>query len=128
MTETSGEEKLERTISYVLIAGVIGSVVVESIGIASYYYSAHNLNIVFQPSLALKATNFFSYAAIAIQALFNGFWTPLQILGLGIVVLMITPYMRVFASVVYFGLAKNPRYLFITLFVLVVLTASLLVH
>ena len=50
----------------------------------------------------------------------------MEVLGLGIVVLMLTPYVRVVASVLYFGLAKNPKYLLITLFVLLVLTASLL--
>jgi uncharacterized membrane protein len=39
-----------------------------------------------------------------------------------------TPYLRVVASVVYFGLVRNAKYLIITLFVLIILTASLLVH
>jgi len=50
----------------------------------------------------------------------------MQVLGLGIVVLMLTPYVRVLASVLYFGLVRNPKYLLITFFVLIVLTASLL--
>ena len=41
---------------------------------------------------------------------------------------MITPYMRVVASVIYFGAARNVKYIVITTFVLVILTASLLVH
>jgi len=125
---TAEEQKLEQAISYVLIAGVIASVTIETIGIWTYYYYNQNLDIVFKPSLALKATDFFSYTAMAIRALISWSWTPIQILGFGLVVLMITPYMRVLASVVYFALAKNSKYLFITLFVLVVLTASLLAH
>jgi uncharacterized membrane protein len=41
---------------------------------------------------------------------------------------MITPYVRVLASVVYFGVVRNLKYVIITAFVLVILTASLLVH
>ncbi len=128
MKRISGEEKLELAISYILIIGVLVSVAIEAFGIVSYYSSNRNLSIVFQPSLVLKGTDFFSYAGSVFQEILAGTWTPLQILGLGIILLMITPYLRVVASVIYFGLAKNAKYLFITLFVLVILTASLLVH
>lgn len=122
------EEGLERAISYVLIAGVLASVAVETFGIVSYYLSNGNLNILFQPNSAMKGTDFFSYTAKLAQQLSVGALTPMQVLGLGIVLLMMTPYLRVVASVVYFGLAKNPKYLLITLFVLIVLTATLLKH
>ncbi|HUK29047.1 MAG TPA: DUF1634 domain-containing protein [Candidatus Acidoferrales bacterium] len=128
MTETNKEETLEHTISYVLIAGVALSVIIEAIGMVSYYYTTHSWSIIYQHTVTLNATNFFSYAVFVIQSLFHGSLTPTLILGLGIVVLMITPYMRVLTSVIYFSLAGNPKYFFITLFVLVVLTASLLFH
>jgi uncharacterized membrane protein len=128
MKMVSGEERLDLTISYILIIGVMASVAVEMIGILAYYHSDQNLSIVFQPDYAMKGSNFFSYTIAALQALFQGSWTPMHILGLGIVLLMITPYMRVAASVIYFTLAKNVKYLMITLFVLIVLTASLLLH
>jgi uncharacterized membrane protein len=128
MSANSGEEKLEVGISYILVIGVIASVVVESIGIAGYYHLNGNLDIIFAPGLALKGTDFFSYTGAAVQAFVKGSWTPFHILGLGMVLLMITPYMRVVASVVYFGWARNLKYLLITIFVLVVLTASLLAH
>lgn len=123
-----GEDKLDLAISYVLILGVLASVAVEAFGIASYYSSNGNLNILFQPNFATKRTDFFSYTVKLAQQLSVGAWTPMNLLGLGIVLLMMTPYLRVVASVVYFGFAKNPKYLFITLFVLIVLTASLLDH
>ncbi len=124
----SGEEKLELAISYILMLGVLVSVAVEAVGIASYYSANGNLKIVFQPSFAMTGTDFFSYTGKLVQGFFVGAWTPTQVLGLGIVLLMLTPYLRVVASVIYFGLAKNAKYLFATLFVLIVLTASLLVH
>lgn len=124
----SSEEKLEAAISYILILGVMGSVIIEMFGIISYYQSNRNLSIVFQPGLAMKGVDFFSYAGNLIRQLFLSPWTPLQMIAFGLVLLMVTPYVRVVASVIYFGFAKNTKYLFITIFVLVVLTASLLAH
>ncbi|MGD0689100.1 MAG: DUF1634 domain-containing protein [Candidatus Bathyarchaeia archaeon] len=126
MKRTLSEEKLDSLISYILIFGVLVSVALEALGIAGYYSSNGNLNILFRPSFAMKETDFFSYAGKLFQELSMGGWSPMQVLGLGIVVLMLTPYLRVVASVLYFGLARNPKYLLITLFVLLVLTASLL--
>ncbi len=128
MKQISGEEKLELAISHILILGVLMSVSIEAVGIASYYSANGNLNIVFQPSFAMTGTDFFTYTGKLVQQLLFGAWTPIQVLGLGIVSLMLTPFLRVVASVIYFGFAKDTKYLFITLFVLLVLTASLLVH
>ena len=65
---------------------------------------------------------------LSIPALFDFGPTPLHVLEFGIVLLMMTSYLRVVASVIYFGFAKNFKYLFITIFVLVILTASLILH
>ena len=128
MKRVANEEKLELTISCILIVGVIASVAMEAIGILGYFNSNGNLNIIFRPEFALQGADFFTYSGNAFFQVMNGGWTPLQILSLGIVVLMMTPYVRVAASVIYFGLVRNPKYLIITLFVLIILTASLLVH
>jgi len=128
MKEIDREEKLELTISYILIIGVVASVAIEVIGILGYYNSNGNLNILFQPEFALRGANFFNYSGKTLFQVMSGGWTPIQILSLGIVVLMLTPYLRVVASVVYFGMVRNAKYLIITLFVLIILTASLLVH
>ena len=128
MKRVRSEEKLELVISYILIVGVIVSVALEAIGILSYYLLNRDLNIIFQPQYALKGAGFFAYSGVTLQNLIQGSWTPFQILALGLVLLMITPYMRVVASVVYFGLVRNLKYLIITAFVLIILTASLMVH
>ncbi len=101
---------------------------IEIVGVISYYSSNKNLNISFEPNIALKSIDFFTYTAKLIQGFTTGSWTAMQILGLGIVLLMVTPYLRVVASVIYFGFGKNPKYLVITMFVLIILTASLLAH
>jgi uncharacterized membrane protein len=128
MKRNASEEKLELAISYILIIGVITSVAIETIGILNYYYVNRDLSITFQPQYSLVGVDFFSYSAGTLQSMIHGNWTPFQILALGIVLLMITPYLRVLASVVYFGLARNLKYLCITAFVLIILTASLLAH
>jgi uncharacterized membrane protein len=128
MKGVRSEETLDRAISYILIVGVIASVAIEAVGILSYYYANHDLSVVFQAQYALKGTDFFNYSATMLQSLVLGNWTPFQILALGIILLMITPYIRVVASVIYFGLTKNRKYLVITAFVLIILTASLLLH
>jgi uncharacterized membrane protein len=47
--------------------------------------------------------------------------------SLGIVTLMLTPYFRIIAAVVYYGIEKDWKYVTITFFVLSVITAALLV-
>jgi uncharacterized membrane protein len=128
MRRTLSEEKLEFVISLILIVGVIGSVAVETLGMLAYYNFNGNLDIILEPSYALRGNGFFRYTGALFIELFHGAWTPFLILSLGIILLMITPYVRVLASAVYFALIKNTKYFLITLFVLVVLTASLLVH
>lgn len=128
MKKISGEDELDVVISYILIVGVILSVLVEGIGIGSYYLSNGNLEISFTQAYVLKGADFFGYAGRMVLRFMQGSWTPIHILGLGLVLLMITPYVRVIASVLYFSAVRNVKYVFITLFVLVILTASLLTH
>ena len=128
MNRNSGEDKLEAAISYILIGGVTISVLIEALGIVSYYYSYRNWEVSFQPQFTLKGDDFFRYSIATIQSFVLGSWTPIHILAFGLVLLMFIPYVRVAASVIYYGLAKNMKYLLITLFVLVILTASLLTH
>jgi uncharacterized membrane protein len=59
--------------------------------------------------------------------LFNGV-TAVAFITVGIIVLILTPYIRAVTSLVYFVWEKNRYYVLITLFVLVVLTLSLALH
>jgi uncharacterized membrane protein len=47
------------------------------------------------------------------------------LMSVGVVILILTPYVRVLMSVLYFAWEKDTQYIFITLFVLVLLTISL---
>ncbi len=122
------EKDLDVVISYILIIGVIASVLLETAGIIGLFYSDGNVDIVFSPEFSLKGSNFFAYAGQAIQDLLLGKWTPISILTFGLLLLMVTPYLRVVASAGFFAAERNVKYFFITLFVLIILTGSLLAH
>ncbi len=118
--------RLESAISYLLMAGVAISMLLETIGMVLFYQSYGNLNISQDKTVFIQGRNFFTF----IYDQFRGQGQPAAIIfmTLGIIVLMLTPYVRVIVSVVYFAWQKNAKYVLITLFVLAVLTISLALH
>jgi uncharacterized membrane protein len=121
-----GETKLEVVISYVLIIGVVTSLIFEIAGIIFFYRAYGSLAISHNSQMFLRGENFFIFLA----RLFSGSsmsW-PIRVITLGIAVLILTPYVRALLSVIYFAARENVKYLVITLFVLTILTISLLVH
>jgi uncharacterized membrane protein len=122
----SGDTKLEGVISYVLIIGVVTSLLFEIAGILLFYRAYGSLAISHDSRMFLRGKNFF----IFLVQLFSGSPASLSIrlITLGIAVLILTPYVRAVFSVIYFAVHENWKYLVITLFVLAILTASLLMH
>ena len=123
----SGESKLDRAISYLLITGVIISLLLEILGVIILYLSYGHLNISQDTSVFIRGHDFFSF----IYQQFKGgraVGSAILFLTAGIIVLILTPYVRVIASVIYFAWEKNIKYVLITLFVLVVVTLSLALH
>lgn len=124
-------EKLESTISYILIVGVFLSLVLISIGLVSYYTPrGFSSEPHFTTKWQMDGSNFFSYMDnfISLRSTTHFDSNAIKIMALGLVILIITPFMRVFASVVFFGLSRNYKYLLITSFVLITLTVSLIAH
>jgi uncharacterized membrane protein len=75
----------------------------------------------------IHGRDFFSF----IYGLFSGQSNPgaaIWLITVGIVLLILTPFVRVIISVFYFGWEKNFKYVVITLFVFVVLVLSLTLH
>ena len=123
----SGESKLETAISYLLILGVVISLFLEVIGLILFYRSYSNLNILENSVALISGENFFSF----VRTLFQ--WENMQnsaflFMTLGLIVLILTPYIRVITSVTYFAWKKNSKYVLVTLFVLITLTVSLALH
>ncbi len=123
----SGETKLETAISYLLIIGVGASVILEAIGIALYFGAFGNVQISHAQNVFITGENFFAFVVEKFQSVFVSD-NAVLFMTLGIVILILTPYIRAITSVVYFGRERNHKYVLITLFVLVVLTASLALH
>lgn len=122
----NSEDRFDRAIGYVLITGVVISLLVEAIGILLYYLSYRHFNISSERTLFIQGRNFFDFMI----ELFKGDYAGKRavfLMSVGVVILILTPYVRVLMSVLYFAWEKNTKYIFITLFVLVLLTISLAV-
>jgi uncharacterized membrane protein len=123
----SGESKLETGVSYLLIVGVTLSLVLEIIGLILFRNSYGNLSISQDAAMFIRGSNFFTFLLDIFRGkLAQG--TAIHFMIAGITVLILTPYLRLIASVFYFGWEKNIKYILITLFVLVVITLSLALH
>jgi uncharacterized membrane protein len=127
MTVIDDESKLEAIISILLAVGVIVSVVLEVIGIALYFGAYGNVEVSESSNVFITGENFFAFIVKEIQGIFIS-ENALLFMTLGIIVLILTPYIRAITSCIYFGWEKNGRYVLITLFVIVVLTISLILH
>lgn len=129
MTDKSsnGEPKLETGISYLLIIGVIISLLLEIIGMILFYNSYGHLVTVQDINIFIQGHNFFGFVLEQFQGKFIG-GNAFLFMTSGIIILILTPYIRVIASVIYFGWQKNIQYVLITFFVLVVITLSLALH
>lgn len=123
----SGESKLEIVISYMLIVGVVLSLILEVIGVAFLYGSFRRLDISQDPSFFIQGRDFFTFMFETIAGKHPA-GPGISFMTAGIIVLILTPYIRVIASVFYFAAERNLRYVLITLFVLVVVTLSLALH
>lgn len=123
----SGETKLETVISYLLISGVVASVVFEAIGIVLYYGTYGNTQVSQAKDVFISGQNFFAFIVYQTQHLF-GTQNALLFMTLGLIILMLTPYIRAITSVVIFVWERHYNYVLITAFVLIVLTLSLALH
>ncbi len=124
----SGESRLETIISYLLIAGVIVSLCLELIGVVLFYREYHNLSFMLNnPAAFIQGQNFFTFLLEVAkrEGMSN---RALLFMTLGVTILILTPYLRVIASFVYFAWKRDYKYVLITAFVLIVLTVSLTLH
>ncbi len=91
-------------------------------------YRSHGLSInLNDPTMFIQGQNFFSFIGELAKSL-EMQSRAIYFITLGIVVLILTPYIRVIASFASFGARKDIKYVLITLYVLVVLTIRLILH
>lgn len=121
----NGEIRFESALSYVLIGGVILSLLLEVAGIITFYIVYRNLDITEASSVFIHGHDFFSFIYTGLSGSSS---LPIRLMLAGLVVLMLTPYSRVILSVAYFARVRDKAYILITLSVLIILTVSLILH
>ena len=125
---SEGPTSLQLGISWILRIGVILSVLFNAAGLLLDYAQtgSASLNLVPGSSWNVKEGNFFDFAYSTSRSLFGGL-TPVALASLGIVILMFTPYIRVFAAALYYSVERDWKYVAITSFVFAVITLGLFV-
>ncbi len=113
---------MESLVGYILLTGVLLSVALLVVGFVWRWARVGNLR--FEHSIA--GMNFFEFILSSLRQMTSRAFRPRLFLNMGIAVLMLTPFVRVLASVFYFAFVEhNWKYTLFTGFVLTVLTYSL---
>jgi uncharacterized membrane protein len=126
-TDTMGEKTathtgMESMVEYILLGGVSLSVALVIGGLVWHWTATGQLQFEY-PIGGMDLARFISSD---LQQLVAGPIHPRYLINLGIAVLILTPYVRILASVLYFAfVARNWKYALFTAVVLGVLTYSL---
>lgn len=113
---------MEILVSYILLVGVLTSVVLLTGGVVWQWWTVDTLQI----NDSIRNIDFFQFLLNDLGQLAVGVFHPQLLINLGLAVLMLTPYVRLVASMLYFALVEhNWKYTFFTGFVFAVLTYSL---
>jgi len=112
---------MDALVGYVLLVGVFSSLALLATGLVWRWSST---GTAFDYDLA--GTTVFQLLATDVRQLAAGAWRPRLLVNLGLAALLLTPYTRVVASMLYFALVERDRkYVAFTAFVLATLTYSL---
>jgi uncharacterized membrane protein len=124
--ETRGGRKkasgMDIVVSYILLVGVLASLTLVASGLAWHWVRNGDIHF----DYTLGGTTVFRFVVADVRALMAGELRPRLLLNLGIAALLLTPYFRVLASMVYFAtVERDAKYTVFTGFVLATLTYSL---
>lgn len=119
---TSRQLEMDALVGYLLLIGVLLSMALILAGLIWRFANTGSFSF----DYPIKGMNFYEFTVNEVGLVLHGRFSPRVMLNAGIVTLMLTPYLRVLASMVYFmaGL-KNWKYSIFTAVVLAVLTFSL---
>ncbi len=123
----SGPSKFELAISYLLIIGVMTSLILVGIGMILFYIHFGRLEISDREAMFLREQNFFYFFLNLLRG-GQGQDKAIWLMTLGIAILILTPYARVVMSVLHFIRKRDLKYTLINLFVLILITVSLILH
>lgn len=125
--ENMGASRFELAISYLLAIGVVTSLFLMGLGMILFFLDFGHWAVSEKKALFLREKDFFHFLWDLLhgQSLHErGTW----LMTLGIAFLILTPYLRVILSIFYFVTKKDRKYTLMTLFVFLLITASLLFH
>jgi uncharacterized membrane protein len=109
-------------VGYILLTGVLLSVALLSVSLVWRWVRVGSLRF----EHLIVGMNFFEFISSTLRQMASRAFRPRLFLNMGIGVLMLTPFVRVLASVIYFAFVEhNWKYTLFTGFVLGVLTYSL---
>jgi uncharacterized membrane protein len=121
--DVTERERMDVVVGSILLAGVLVSLTLVAAGVAWHWMREGNPRF----DYTLAGTTVFQFLVADVRALADGELRPRLLLNLGIAVLVLTPYLRVLASVVYFAVVEHDlKYTLFTGFVLATLTYTLL--
>lgn len=120
--QESRQLEMDVLVGYILLGGVLLSMLLIIIGLVWKYVQSGGIHLDYE----LAGMNLFQFVVSEVHIAVLGEIRPRLLINMGIVVLMLTPFFRVLASMVYFLVVlKNWKYTVFTSFVLLVLTGSL---
>lgn len=121
----AGQEKMDRLVGYLLLGGVALSMALIVVGLIWRFVRIGHFSLDHQ----LAGMNLFQFLLTEIRSATTGNLSPRTLVDGGIAILMLTPYLRVFASMIYFMVGlRNWKYTLFTGIVLGVLTFSLFIR
>ena len=121
-TEEGKGVDIEILVGFLLLGGVLLSIVLILVGLAWHWARTGSLEL----DYTIAGMNLFQFVVTDVRLLISDAVRPRLFINLGIAVLMLTPYARVLVSIFYFAFVEqNWKYTLFTGFVLSVLTYSL---
>ncbi len=120
--QSSGRWDVEVLVGYILLGGVLASVTLLGAGLIWRWAATGSVEL----DYSLTGMNVFEFLVTDLRQVVSGAVRPRLLVNLGIAALMLTPYLRVLASMLYFAaVERNRKYTLFTAFVFSVLTYSL---
>ncbi len=123
-----GEDKLETIISYWLLTGVVVSLALTVTGLVFYLRLYGNFDLLTTDNTFLvHGQNFFTFLAKAVDPARSAS-DAVYFFTLGLAMLILTPFVMIIVSFVYFAWRRNWRYVLVTGVVTAIITFSLIFH
>lgn len=120
--KTTARFDMEILVGSILLVGVMLSTALLIIGLAWHWITTGHLGLEY----SVAGLNFFQFLLADFHQVVSGVLRPRFLVSLGLAMLMVTPYVRVLASILYFAFVeRNWKYTLFTAFVFSVLTYSL---